>query len=140
MKKITLLLSLLLIASFVSAQHVTTEGVQTTSADAEITSEVVPVENIDATTTRSVSTTATRRTAAATGPVEVPAEIPAPVRKVWNNGTIDYIPLGTEIKLEAENWDGENGKILYSMNLGAATEYTQPVSLTEEGQSVGYRR
>lgn len=136
MKKITLLLSLLLIASFVSAQHVTTEGVQTTSADAEITSEVVPVEHIDATTTRSVSTTATRRPAAATGPVEVPAEIPAPVRKVWNNGTIDYIPLGTEIKLEAENWDGENGKILYSLNLGAATEYTQPVPLTEEGQFV----
>ena len=112
MKKITLLLSLLLVASFVSAQHVTTEGVQTTSADAEITSEVVPVEHIDATTTRSVSTTATRRPAAATGPVEVPAEIPAPVRKVWNNGTIDYIPLGTEIKLEAENWDGEGQFVL----------------------------
>lgn len=134
MKKITLFLSLLLVVSFVSAQHVTTEGVQTTSADAEITSEVVPVENIDTTTTRSVS--ATRRTAGATGPVEVPAEIPAPVRKVWNNGTIDYIPLGTEIKLEAENWDGENGKILYSLNSGSATEYTQPVPLTEEGQFV----
>ena len=64
----------------------------------------------------------------------VAAQDTAPVRKVWNNGTIDYIPLGTEFRLEAENWNPDTGSIFYTYNSGASTEYTTPVVLDEEGQ------
>lgn len=62
------------------------------------------------------------------------AQDTAPVRKVWNNGTIDYIPLGTEFRLEAENWNPDTGSIRYTYNSGTPTEYTAPVVLDEEGQ------
>lgn len=64
----------------------------------------------------------------------VAAQDTAPVRKVWNNGTIDYIPLGTDFLLEAENWNPDTGSIYYTYNSGEATEYTDPVVLDEEGQ------
>lgn len=64
----------------------------------------------------------------------VAAQDTAPVRKVWNNGTIDYIPLGTEFRLEAENWNPNTGSILYTYNSGNLTEYIEPVVLDEEGQ------
>lgn len=64
----------------------------------------------------------------------VAAQDTAPVRKVWNNGTIDYIPLGTEFRLEAENWNPDTGSIYYTYNSGESTEYTVPVVLDEEGQ------
>lgn len=64
----------------------------------------------------------------------VAAQDSAPVRKVWNNGRIDYIPLGTEFRLEAENWNPNTGSIYYTYNAGESTEYTAPVILDEEGQ------
>lgn len=64
----------------------------------------------------------------------VAAQDTAPVRKVWNNGSIDYIPLGTEFRLEAENWNPNTGSIHYTYNSGELTEYTAPVVLGEEGQ------
>lgn len=64
----------------------------------------------------------------------VAAQDTGPARKVWNNGQIDYIPLGTEFRLEAENWNPATGSIHYSYNSGASTEYTAPVVLDEEGQ------
>ena len=64
----------------------------------------------------------------------VAAQDSAPVRKVWNNGRIDYIPLGTEFRLEAENWNPNTGSIYYTYNSGESTEYTAPVALDEEGQ------
>lgn len=64
----------------------------------------------------------------------VAAQDSAPVRKVWNNGRIDYIPLGTEFRLEAESWNPNTGSITYTYNSGEATEYTTPVVLDEEGQ------
>lgn len=56
------------------------------------------------------------------------------VRKVWNDGNIDYIPLGTEFSLEAEGLDPTVGSIIYSQNNSDPVEYTTPVALTEEGQ------
>ena len=64
----------------------------------------------------------------------VAAQDSAPVRKIWNNGRIDYIPLGTEFRLEAENWNPNTGSIYYTYNAGESTEYTAPVILDEEGQ------
>lgn len=59
-----------------------------------------------------------------------------PVRKVWNDGTTDYIPLGTEFQLKADNWNEDTGAIIYTYNSGAAEEYRNPVPLTEEGPVV----
>lgn len=58
------------------------------------------------------------------------------VRKVWNNGTTDYIPLGTEFQLKADDWNEDTGVIVYTYNSGSSTEYTGPVALTEEGPIV----
>lgn len=64
----------------------------------------------------------------------VAAQDTTPVQKVWNNGRIDYIPLGTEFRLEAENWNPNTGSIYYTYNAGESTEYTAPVVLDKEGQ------
>lgn len=56
--------------------------------------------------------------------------------KVWNNGSTEYIPLGTEFHLEAENWNPDLGTIIYTHNAGNPVEYTEPVALTEEGTVV----
>ena len=53
----------------------------------------------------------------------VAAQDTAPVRKVWNNGTIDYIPLGTEFRLEAENWNPDELVELYK-SVGAKYFFT----------------
>ncbi|MBO5137576.1 MAG: hypothetical protein J6B81_03650 [Spirochaetaceae bacterium] len=66
----------------------------------------------------------------------VMAQSVEPVRKVWNDGTTDYIPLGTEFQLRAENLDPETGDIIYTYNSGEATVYQNPVPLTEEGPIV----
>lgn len=68
--------------------------------------------------------------------VAVFAQDVEPVRKVWNNGTTDYIPLGTEFQLKADNWNEKTGKIFYTYNSGESIEYTEPVALTEEGPIV----
>ncbi len=59
-----------------------------------------------------------------------------PVRKVWNDGTTDYIPLGTEFQLKADNWNEDSGIIVYTYNAGVSTEYKEPVPLMDEGPIV----
>lgn len=56
------------------------------------------------------------------------------VKKVWNDGTNDYVPLGTRVKLSAENLIEGSGTIYYTYNSGEPVEYTEPIALNEEGQ------
>jgi hypothetical protein len=57
-----------------------------------------------------------------------------PEKKVWNNGSIDYLPLGTKLRLENETLNPEAGAIFYSFNFTDSQPYNEPVVLDEEGQ------
>ncbi len=57
-----------------------------------------------------------------------------PEKKVWNNGSIDYLPLGTKLRLENEALSPEAGSIFYSFNFTDSQPYNEPVVLDEEGQ------
>ncbi|HKL86269.1 MAG TPA: hypothetical protein VJ861_08065, partial [Treponemataceae bacterium] len=57
-----------------------------------------------------------------------------PVKKTWNDGTNTFVPLGTKLRLQAENLQQEAGSIYYTFNFGEPVEYTEPVALSQEGQ------
>lgn len=59
--------------------------------------------------------------------------------KTWNDGKIDYVPLGSKVTISADAIPEGAGTIVYSYNSGELTDYTAPVELSEEGQvSVTY--
>lgn len=57
-----------------------------------------------------------------------------PEKKVWNDGNIDYVPMGTKIRLESANLNPESGIIFYTQNFTEALRYEGPIKLTAEGQ------
>lgn len=57
-----------------------------------------------------------------------------PEKKVWNDGDIDYVPMGTKVRLESPGLLPEGGLIFYTHNFSEALPYEEPIKLTEEGQ------
>jgi len=57
-----------------------------------------------------------------------------PEKKVWNDGNIDYVPMGTKIRLESADMKPESGIIFYTHNFSEALPYEGPIALTSEGQ------
>jgi hypothetical protein len=57
-----------------------------------------------------------------------------PEKKIFNDGTIDYVPLGTKLRLENEALNPETGAVFYSLNFTDSQPYTNPLVLEEEGQ------
>lgn len=57
-----------------------------------------------------------------------------PEKKVWNDGNIDYVPMGTKIRLESADMQPESGIIFYTHNFSEALPYEGPIALTSEGQ------
>lgn len=57
-----------------------------------------------------------------------------PVKKTWNDGTNYFVPLNSNVRLQSDNLVPEAGSIYYTYNFGEPVEYTEPVTLTEEGQ------
>jgi len=56
------------------------------------------------------------------------------IKKVWNDGTNDYVPLGTRVKLDAAGMIEGSGSVYYQLNFGEPVQYAEPIALTEEGQ------
>lgn len=57
-----------------------------------------------------------------------------PEKKVWNDGNIDYVPLGTKIRLESADLKPEAGIIFYTHNFSEAMPYEGPIQMKNEGQ------
>lgn len=57
-----------------------------------------------------------------------------PEKKIFNDGTIDYLPFGTKLRLENEALNPETGAVFYSLNFTDSQPYTNPLVLDEEGQ------
>lgn len=57
-----------------------------------------------------------------------------PEKKVWNDGNIDYVPMGTKIRLESADMKPDSGVIFYTHNFSEALPYEGPIKLTSEGQ------
>ncbi len=57
-----------------------------------------------------------------------------PEKKVWNDGNIDYVPMGTKIRLETSGLNPEAGAIFYTHNFSEALPYEGPIQLNNEGQ------
>lgn len=55
-------------------------------------------------------------------------------KKLWNDGSIDYLPLGAKVRLEDNGLDEKAGNLYYTENFSEPFEYSGPISLTEEGQ------
>lgn len=57
-----------------------------------------------------------------------------PEKKVWNDGNIDFVPMGTKIRLESADLKPEAGIIFYTHNFSEAMQYEGPIKLDAEGQ------
>lgn len=61
-------------------------------------------------------------------------------KRIYNNGEIDYVPLGAKIALHAEDKESSLQYIEYSVNGESVKRYEGPVKLPEEGRYfIGYR-
>jgi len=57
-----------------------------------------------------------------------------PEKKVWNDGNVDYVPLGTKIRLESADINSDAGIIFYTHNFSEAIPYEGPIKLDVEGE------
>jgi hypothetical protein len=55
-------------------------------------------------------------------------------KKTWNDGNIDYLPGGTKIRLQSLAVSSKPVTVYYTLDMGSMTEYTAPITLTEEGR------
>lgn len=54
-------------------------------------------------------------------------------QKVWNDGNIDYLPGGAQITLQSLAVSSKPVTVYYTLDTGKITQYTAPITLTEEG-------
>ena len=57
-------------------------------------------------------------------------------KKIYNDGVIDYVPAGAKIRLIPIDTELDIEKILYRLDSGPETEFTDLIPLVEEGRHV----